>query len=316
MTVTIPLAGISLLENKYNLSFIEPKILLITLVFSFISSLRSGFQPYIPMILHDLGYGMSETGIVLSIMGFLFYLINPVLFCITLFFTCKRDLLIRIASTIVSLVIGSLIGYWAGGLTGVCYVYVNVRSEGFAGSMLNLAYQMPYSMTDTALVGFAVVALAWVTTKWSEALEGAEVPSEKPFEVLLASILYVISGVLTICVIPLLMTLDLLGSFLFKDLFVSCGLVSLILVGGISQLIIGYGLYLGKRWGWALAFLFVLSGIVISLSHVALYEHFGFFQIMFHGVTLVLNVIVLVILLKSNLRLYCRFVNPSVTQQK
>lgn len=300
-----------MLEKKYNLSFIETRIFVVTLTFTFISGLRNGFQPYLYIALLD--YGTLEIGIVLSIIGALFFLINPILFYITLFFACERNLLMRIASTIVSLIIGSLVGYWSGGLTGAYYTYVAVHGEGFAGAVLNLAYQIPYSIASTTLVGFAVVALAWITTKWSETLGDLEVPSEKPFEIIIASIMYVISGVLTLCVIPLLMALDPLKNLLFKNLLVSCGLVSLILVGGISQLIIGYGLYVGKRWGWALAFMSTLSGIVISINHIALYEHFSLFQTMFHGITLALNVIVLLVLFESNVRLYCRFVNPSAT---
>ena len=303
-----------MVEKKYKLNFLEPRIFVVTLIFTFISGLLNGFQPYLYIILLD--YEILEIGIVLSIIGALFFLINPVLFYITLFFICERNLLMRIASTIVSLIIASLIGYWSGGLTGAYYVYVAVHGEGFAGVMLNLAYQIPYSIASTALVGFAMLALAWITTKWSEALEGLEVPSEKPSEIVVASILYVISGVLTLCVIPLLVALDPLKNLLFKSLLVSCGLVTLVLVGGISQLIIGYGLYRGKRWGWALAFMCMLSGIVISVNHIVLYEHFGLFHIILHGITLALNVIVLLVLFESDVRLYFRFVNPSVNQQK
>jgi cytochrome c oxidase subunit IV len=308
--------GLSLVEKKYKLNFFEPRIFVVTLIFTFISGIRNGFQPYLYVILLDYGYGILEIGIVSSIIGELFFLINPVLFYITLFFICEQNLLIRIASTIVSLVTGSLMGYWSGGLTGAYYVYVAVHGEGFAGVMLNLAYQIPHSIASTALVGFAMVALAWITTKWSEALKGLEVPSEKPYEIVVASILYVVSGVLTFCVIPLLMALDPLKNLLFKNLLVSYGLVTLILVGTISQLIIGYGLYGGKRWGWALTFMCVLSGIAISVNHIVLYEHFGLFQIILHGITLALNVIVLLVLFESDVRLYCRFVNPSVTQQE
>jgi cytochrome c oxidase subunit IV len=222
----------------------------------------------------------------------------------------------RIASTIVSLITGSLMGYWSGGLIGAYYVYVAVHGEGFAGVMLNLAYQIPYGIASTAVVGFAIVALAWITTKWNEALDGLEVPCEKPSEIVVASILYVISGVLTLCVIPLLMAFDPLKNLLLKNLLVSCGLATLILVGGISQLIIGYGLYRGKRWGWALAFMCVLSGIMISVNHIVLYEHFGLLQIILNVITLALNVIVLLILFEPDVRLYCRFVNPSVTRQE
>jgi len=309
-----PSLGLSLVEKKYKLNFLEPRIFVVTLIFTFISGLLNGFQPYLYIILLD--YEILEIGIVLSIIGALFFLINPVLFYITLFFICERNLLMRIASTIVSLITGSLIGYWSGGLTGAYYVYVAVHGEGFAGVMLNLAYQIPYSIASTTLVGFAMVALAWITTKWSEALEGLELPSEKPSEIVVASILYVISGVLTLCVIPLLVALDPLKNLLFKSLLVSCGLVTLVLVGGISQLIIGYGLYRGKRWGWALAFMCMLSGIVISVNHIVLYEHFGLFHIILHGITLALNVIVLLVLFESDVRLYCRFVNPSVTRQE
>jgi len=73
-------AGISLPENKYNPSFIETRIFLVTLVFAFISGLRSGFQPFLYFILQDLGYAILEMGLALSIIGLLFYLINPVLF--------------------------------------------------------------------------------------------------------------------------------------------------------------------------------------------------------------------------------------------
>jgi hypothetical protein len=203
-----------------------------------------------------------------------------------------------------------------GGVVGAYCVCVNVNGESFAGVMLNLAYQTPSSMISTTLAGFALVALAWITTKWSEALEGLEVPSEKPSRIVVASILYVMCGFLTFCVAPLPMMVDPLRILLFKNLFISCGLVSLILVGGISQLIIGYGLYVGKRWGWALAFVSALSGVVISVNHFALHENLGLFQIMFYVVTLALNVIVLIVLLESNVRLCCRFVDPSDIQQK
>jgi len=208
------------------------------------------------------------------------------------------------------LIIGSLIGHWVGGVVGAYYICFNVNAESFAGVMLNLAYQTPSSMISTTLTGFAIVALAWITTKWNEALEGLEPPSEKPSEIIPASILYVISGFFTLCVAPMLMIVDPLSTTFFKNLFISGGLVSLILVGGISQLIIGYGLYVGKRWGWALAFLSALSGVVISVNHFVLHENLGVFQAVFYVVTLALNVVVLMILLKFNVRLYCRFVSP------
>jgi hypothetical protein len=305
----------SLAENNNNPSFIESRIFLVTLVFTFISGLRSGFQPFLVFILQDLGYRMLEMGLALSIIGLLFSLINPVLFYITLFFTCPRELLTRIAGTILSLIVGSLIGHWAGGVVGAYYVCFNVNAESFAGIMYNLAYQTPSSIISTTLAGFAIVASAWVTTKWNEALEGLEVPSEKPSGIVVASILYVICGFLTFCVAPLPMIVDPLRTFLFKNLFITYGLISLILVGGALQLIIAYGLYVGKRWGWVLAFVSALSGVVISVNHFALHEKIGLFQTMFGAVTLALNVVVLIILLKFNVRLYCRFVDPSDIQK-
>jgi hypothetical protein len=263
-----------------------------------------------------LGYAILEMGLAMSIIGLLFYLINPVFFYITLFFTCQRELLTRIASTILSLIIGSLIGHWVGGVVGAYYVCFNVNGESFAGVMLNLAYQTPSSMISTTLAGFAVVALAYISTKWSEALEGLQVPSEKPSGIVVASILYVICGFLTFCVTPLPMMIDPLRTIFFKNLFISGGLVSLILIGGISQSIIGYGLYVGKRWGWALAFVSALSGVVISVNHFAFHENLGLLQTVFYVVTLALNVVVLIILLKFNVRLYCRFVNLLDNQLK
>jgi hypothetical protein len=166
------------LRRKSKLNFLDPRISVVTLIFTFIGGIRNGFQPYLYIILLD--YGIIETGLVASIIGALFFLINPVLFCITLFFICERNLLMRIAGTVVSLITGSLMGYWSDGLIGAYYLYVAVYGESFAGVMLNLAYQIPYSVASTASVGFAIVALAWITTKWNEALDGLQVPFEKP----------------------------------------------------------------------------------------------------------------------------------------
>jgi hypothetical protein len=60
----------------------------------------------------------------------------------------------------------------------------------------------------------------------------------------------------------------------------------------------------------------VLSGIMISVNQILLYEHFGLFQIILNVITLALNVIVPLVLFESDVRLYCRFVNPSVTRQE
>jgi hypothetical protein len=70
-------------RRKSKLNFLEPRIFVVTFIFTFISGLVNGFEPYLYIILVD--YGIIETGIVASIIGALFFLINPVLFYITLF---------------------------------------------------------------------------------------------------------------------------------------------------------------------------------------------------------------------------------------
>jgi len=95
---------------------IEVKSLLVMLTFGFLNGCYSTALPYLPLILRRFGYTTFEVSISLFIIQKLFYVIHPFLLFIILYHVTSRGLLKRISSTLISLIIGSFVGYWLGAL--------------------------------------------------------------------------------------------------------------------------------------------------------------------------------------------------------
>ena len=290
----------------------EGKVFLLIFLFSFEKIVLKYFSVFLPLFV-DSATKMSIFHIILN--GYSF-LINSVLFFIVLYYFCGKILPEKPASTIISLFVGAFVGTLVGGLTAsFLLTAIEPKNFSFISGLSLLLGEMQYGIVST--VSFALVAIcsAWLVTRWDEMLfqAGFERSMDKPFEIVLVSILYIIFGILALCLLPLIPMM----SYVSTDLSIIVSIIPLFLIDALGQLAIGFGIYNGKRWGWLAAFIGALIGIGFNIHTLTIYSlSFPLTNLPNStalGVTaiaLILNLLVLAFLLSSNSRHYCRIINP------
>jgi hypothetical protein len=173
------------------------------------------------------------------------------------------------------------------------------------------------NVTSNVLRALAAVAFATVVARWDEKLlgEGREWKVQRPFEVSIASAVYALSGILALCLSPFLLVLQYDTGPGYWELVAAT--VILVMIGGVIELYIGYGLYKGRRWGWLVAFAATLISLVFNAATLGLIasaesnlSSILMAQAVFAFLTLLLNLAVIGCLLLLKSRLYCRMVDP------
>jgi hypothetical protein len=297
------------MEPKFERNIFESKAFLLMILFGFAGTVLFQFENA-PSV--TTPYNGSPFGLVMY--GYS-YLLNPVLLFIALYRFCDRNLPAKAASTIISLVFGTIAGMIIGWLcVGVLIAWVT--GDSFISTVGLTLNQLQSGMANNVLVALAAVAWAMVVRRWDEMLlgPGHKWTFNRPSEISMASVTYALSGILSLSVLPILFLLPFNTNQIYLAIF--SGTVGLATISGISQLIIGRGLHNGRRWGWAAAFVASLIYlalnvevlIILALGPMRL-ELGVLFEVSSASVSLFLNLLVIVLLLRLNSRLYCRMVD-------
>jgi len=292
---------------------IESRVFVVILVFSAVSGLNSAFAPYLSLLLYaKLGFSAVELGFFMILMSCLQFLISPILFFVVLYVTCGGPLLNRIASVLMSLIFGSLVGYPIGGFIGS--IVVTAQLEQLSALLLPLS-SLPQHLVSQTLMGFAVLAFSDINLRWRSALPVEELQKRRPVGVTLLAALYVVFALLNTVVAPVLT--------LYPSVVVSTrhGALAIILIGvafgmvGLGQLVVAGGLYYGRKWGWFAAVISCATSLVMDASAFGNMVVLGGFTIVLllvlgSFVGFIINLAVLLYLLRVGVRKFFGLVNP------
>lgn len=296
--------------------FIETRLFVVIMVFSIVSGVETAFMPYLSILFSDtFGWSAVEFGYFSILLSSLQYLFSPILFFIVLYVTCGGPLLNRVASVLMSLVFGSLVGYPIGGFIGAVFVAVQLQQA--AALFYPISYLAQHVVGQT-LMGFAVLAFSDINMRWRSAVSIGELQKSRPGGVTLLAALYVVFALLNTIVLPIL---GLYPSFVGVSprsailVVVTLGVVFVMVIGG--QLVVAAGLYYGKKWGWITAVISSASSLVIDTYALVVLPVVGSFLGMLIPILLgaffglILSLAVLLYLLSINVRKFFGFVNPS-----
>ncbi len=293
---------------------IETRVFVVILVFSAVSGLNSAVAPYLSLFLYEIfGFSAAELGFFMILMSCLQFLISPILFFVVLYVTCGGPLLNRIASVLMSLIFGSLVGYLIGGFIGSVVV---ASQLGRLSALLLPLSSLPQHLVSQTLTGFAVLAFSDINLKWRSALPVEELHKRRPLGVTLLAALYVIFSLLNTVVAPVWA--------LFPSFAVSMphGAFTIIVIGVVfglvvlGQLVVAAGLYYGRKWGWFAAVVSCATSLVMDVYAFGAVVMFGGFTFVLllalaSFVGFIISLVVLVYLLSVGVRRFFGLVNPA-----
>jgi len=245
---------------------IEARVFAVVVVFSIVSGLTSAFAPFLyGFLIQRVGLSAVDFGVVAILMSSLQYLLSPVLFFVVLYITCGGPLLNRIASVLMSLVFGSLVGYLIGGSIGSLAEGILMGQPALMFSSVSFLWQQVVGQT---LFGFAVLALSDINIRWKSALPADALLKTRPGGVTLLVAYYVIFASVDTVAMPVLA--------IYSSFYVTPGATLSIIILGVvfgpiiaGQLVIAAGLYYGRKWGWIVAVISSASSLVISCYALA-----------------------------------------------
>ena len=307
------------MKVKVDLSLIEPRTLFLAIIFSLIWGFKTQLDPVLPMILCDLyGYSLAEAGLAKFLLNGVWCIFIVLLFA-AFFYVCNQNFVAKIGSTIISAVIGNVIGFWIGYLaTGICLRHLIPQLE--FNPFASVSVSLTWEVGELLFYEFAAIASAFLVREWNKKLEQASFKTEdmkRPGAVLVASVIYIILGVTSLILAFIFLAFSHLISELVAKLKVF--IVSALLINGVAGLIVGNGIYNGKRWGWLFAFLSSAAGVFTSISSLIAYLTGGFAELLMliaPLIALLLDLIILACLLPATTRKYFRFINPEIDQNQ
>jgi len=295
---------------------VEAKVFGVMFVFNFVSGFYSVLMPFLSLYLSELGLTIVDYGVFSIFLSGFYYVVNPILFIIVLYYVCGGKLLDRIASILVSLILGGMLGYWVGGLSGLALHSIRF-AENVPGYMTSLAIGLPYVSVGEMLLGFAVLAFFDVNKRWSAALSADRASMERPFGVVVLSALYMVFGLINALLTPLLSIYALLSDLFSRNVVLFAGLIIFALFNAAAQILIGWGLYSGKKWGWIPALISSITGFLASLTALLMVVIFSssvnvsVWVITSLFIGFVISQIIMYYLLSFSVRRYFGIINPS-----
>lgn len=284
---------------KYNLKTIHVKILLTTLIFCVFGGFYETVAPALPLFLYKLGYASLEIGFITYILSVIVFILDSAMLFVILYLICRRNFMKDIAGIILSIIIGTIVGYWIGGLLGL-----SVSSLSFLRS--------PSLFTISILLSeFGACAAAYLNIEWEKLTPRSVMISERPFGVVLISALYIILS-LSLTVLTLVaFGLSGIGfDFLFKKILLFVLTIVLLSILSIAYFFIAYEFYRGRKWAWFTVFAFTLMGILLSVNQLILMFHFDILFIL-RIVVLLLDAFILIYLIQPYIRIYFGIINPT-----
>ena len=302
---------------------VDPTVMLVMLLFGFISGLRNVIDRYLALYLYYIGFPATEISVLRQYVSYVMFIINPVILFVLLYFKWDGNLLKRVASTVMSLILGSVIGCWLGRISGALLVALSHLGVSFAEVLYVSSLEAPWGPINLVIVGFTAVAAADINKRWRKSLLKPDLRPERPFGVTIISFLYVIFGILTTCLIPIpifLLYPAFIEMVLHKPLL-GIGVISILVISGLIQVLIGVCLYLGKKWGWIPAVVSSVVGVLNSVNillSLELWSYSLLLSVVIGGLavtSLVISIIITVYLLQFNIRNYFGFVNPPASPE-
>ena len=297
------------MENKVDLDLIEPRALILATMFSFIWGFKKPLDQFAPLLLHKLyKYGMSEVAAIAFYLNEIWYIQVVILFAI-FFYICGQSIINRIGSTIVSTIIGDAVGFWTGYFTFAGLI-ISTGLIGEWNPLISVNSALAQGVISLLFIEFAAIACAYVVEEWDRRLEQIGFLSNnirKPATVYVATIIYAVLGVLL-----------LVFSFIFViygrpfNEFIRLAPFILfdLLLRASASIIVSYGLYVGKRWGWLIAFITSVLGTIATINLLMFYlvNALGT-SALIASMALLLNLTLIVCLLSVSCRRYFRFLN-------
>lgn len=309
--------------SEANNRLIENRVFSVVFVFNFVSGLFLALRYFLPFYLMDkMGFSGEAYSIFIIFFNGFYYVVNPILFLIVLYFVCGGRLFERIASTLISLILGCLLGQWLGGLVGVP-LFASQFTTDWPNTLVSTVSQLPYVVLGEVLFGFAVLAFFDYNKRWSAALSADRSSVERPLGVVVLSVLYVIGGIVDACLLPLLFSYSLLLSLFSSEFLLFVGLLTFILFSGACQLIIAWGLYSGRKWGWLPAFVSSIVGLlstltgllIIAVSGVPVFDMFVELTVFGLFMGFIISLVIMFYLLDFGVRRFFGMINPSSPSQ-
>lgn len=284
---------------KYNLKTIHVRVLLITVIFCAINGFYESFARTLPLFLHDLGYTFLEIGFVNYFLSMIVFILDSALFFVILYSICRRNFMENIANIIISLIIGTVVGYWIGGLLGLWMTPPTFPTS-------------PSIFTIGVLLSeFGACSAAYLNTKWNHLTPRTSIVSERPFGVVLISALYIVLSLLsTILALILLGLSSIRFEILFNKILLFISLIALLSVLSIAFFFIAYGFYRGRRWAWFAVFAFTLIGVLLSINQLILAFHLDILFIL-RILVFLIDVFIFVYLIQPSIRIYFGIINPT-----
>jgi hypothetical protein len=299
-------------EPRFDTRLFETKVFAVVLVFSIIAGVNAVVARYIIYWFAQAGYSAADIGTFSILETGLAYLLSSVLFIVVLHVTCGGPLLNRIARVLTSLVLGSVVGYWIGGSIGAIVTSTQL------GITASIAWSDPLFLLPTfavgqMLIGFAVLALSDINTKWRAALPIQELQGRRPGGLVLLTVLYVIFALLDALAIPFLALYSAYTGTSHTAFIIILAVFFGLVVSG--QLVLAFGLYYGKKWGWILTVISSASSFLMSISALSASLINGEFinaQLWTLGLILglLVSLLILFYLLSLEVRQFFGFVNP------
>lgn len=303
------------MEGGLERGIFEAKAFLLMLLFGFAGMALLQFEYALAFYGTLFGQGSLSLQNFFLLMQAYSYLLNPVLLFIAFYRICGKNVPTKTASTIISLVVGTVVGALIGWLV-VGGLFALTTEYSLLSSFTLTLSRLQSGIVDNVLVALAAVAWAMVVKRWDEMQVG---PSQewkhgRPFEIPAASAIYAVSGILTLCVLPILFLLPFNTNPTYPA-FVA-GVAFLVIISGVGQLVIARGIYIGRRWGWLIAFVGSLADLTLNawvLTAFALYQVkwdlLALAEATSASVSLLLSLVMIGLLLTLNSRLYCRMVD-------
>ncbi len=297
--------------DKVDLGLIELRALILATIFSFIWGFKKPLDQFAPLLLHNLyKYSMSEVGAITFYLNEMWYIQITLLFAI-FFYACNRNFINKIGSTIISAVIGNAVGFWVGYLASASLI-VSVVSPTEWKPPIAVNPTLGQSVISLLIIEFAAIACAYLIEEWNRRLEQIGIFSsnmERPITVYVASILYAFLGIFL-----------LIFSFIFTTYNRSFDKLARILpfvlfdflLRAVASLVVSYGLYAGKRWGWLFAFISSILGTIVIINLLMFHLISNYLMaptLLAYTIALLLNLILLICLLLAKTRQYFRFLN-------
>ena len=294
--------------DKVDLELMEPRALILATMLSFIWGFKKPLDQFAPLLLHKLyKYSTSEVAAIAFYLNEIWYIQVVILFAI-FFYICGQSIINRIGSTIVSTIIGDAVGFWIGYFTFAGLI-ISTGLIGEWNPLISVNSALAQGVISLLFIEFAAIACAYVVEEWDRRLEQIGFLSNnirKPATVYVATIIYAVLGVLLLVFSFIFVIYGRpfngfirLAPFILFDL----------LLRASASIIVSYGLYVGKRWGWLIAFITSVLGTIATINLLMFYLVNALGTSLIASMALLLNLTLIVCLLSVSCRRYFRFLN-------